>query len=171
MMIALKQQASPPQNPTPGQVSVMANQQSYMEVTSKGTPSAHPQHHTPYRQILNAHRGPSKFPTRREMKYEDIMRVAAPNRYKVDLTAVYFYMDLAGNLGLIRRTIIQDVLGGRSEFLLKYNPHPSPRAGIAQVICPKEGVQQLAEAFQRKGIERLPLSYDPLGLSPRSNHW
>lgn len=50
---------------------------------------------------------------------------------------IYVYADLSGNLGLIRRSIIQESFNGKEDMVLNYNPHTSLRAGIGKIICPK----------------------------------
>lgn len=55
-------------------------------------------------------------------------------------------------------------------MVLNYNPHSSPRAGIAQIICPKQNVSIVVEEVRKKKMDRLPENYNPLELSPRSNH-
>lgn len=47
-----------------------------------------------------------------------------------ELVDLYFYVNLVGDLGLIRRTLVQDVFNGQEDMVLKYNPHPTLRAGI-----------------------------------------
>lgn len=79
-------------------------------------------------------------------------------------------MNVTGNLGVVRRTLIKDILGGRNGVLINYNPHLSPKDGIAQIICPRTRVQELSEAFKRRGAEKLSATYEPLGLSPSSKH-
>lgn len=81
-----------------------------------------------------------------------------------------FYTNLVGNVGLIRRTLAQDAFQGREDKAPNYNPHPSPRAGTGQIICPKKNVGILIEGLKRKKIEKLPDSYSPTELSPRSKH-
>lgn len=73
-----------------------------------------------------------------------------------DLVDTYFYMNLVGNLGLIRRTLIEDMFKGKDEMVLNYNPHSSPRVGIGKFIIPKEYRGDLIEALRKRCIERLP---------------
>lgn len=72
-----------------------------------------------------------------------------------DLTDIYIYSNLIRNLGEIRKTLIHDVFKGKRVMVLNYNPHPSPRAGIAQIICPKENVGVVVEELRKRNIERL----------------
>lgn len=52
--------------------------------------------------------------------------------------------------------------------MFNYNPHPSPRAGVGQIIFPRDKVKILVEGIRKKKIEKLPDSCRPLQLSPRS---
>lgn len=76
---------------------------------------------------------------------------------------------MVGNLRLLRRSLIQDVKG-KEEMVLNYNPHPSPRAIISQIICPKEHLDAVVEGLKLKKIMRLPQTCNPLDLSPLSKH-
>lgn len=75
---------------------------------------------------------------------------------------------MVGNLGLIRRSLIQDEFKGKEEMVLNYDPHPSPRAGISQIIYPKEHVHAVVDGLKSKKIVLLPETYNTLELSPRS---
>lgn len=91
--------------------------------------------------------------------------------YRTDeLTGVYFYINLVGNLGLKRRSLIQDVSKKEGEMVLNYNQHQSQRAGISQIICPNEHVEAVVEGVKFKKIIRLLETYNPLELSARSKH-
>lgn len=59
-------------------------------------------------------------------------------------------MNLVGNLGAGRRTLIHDVFGGQEEMILNYNPHPSPRPGIGQIVCPKMHEAKVIEALRKQ---------------------
>lgn len=53
------------------------------------------------------YRGTGPPPQQRmEMTYEDLLKTESPRQYSADeLTAVYFYMNLTGNLGVIRTLV------------------------------------------------------------------
>lgn len=105
------------------------------------------------------------------MKFDDLKTTVNPYPPNVDdLTATYFYVTVTGNLGVIHRVIINDLLGWRRDLVLNYNPHLSHRAGIAKVIGPKTGAAEVKEAFRKKDITCLPPSYDPLGVSRKRKH-
>lgn len=107
----------------------------------------------------------------RQIKFEEIVKTNQEHQLQVEeLVDVYFYMNLIGNLGTIRRSLVHEVFKGRTAVVLNYNPHPSSRAGITQIICPKRNVQVLVEGLKEKKVQQLPSNYNPLGLSPRSNH-
>lgn len=55
-------------------------------------------------------------------------------------------------------------------MMLSYNPHPSPRAVIGQIICPKIHLNVVVERLKKKRITRLPSNYNPLELSPPNKH-
>lgn len=57
----------------------------------------------------------------RQPKLEEIYRPANQTFVTDELTSVYVYENLVGNLGLIRRTLIQDVFKGREERVLVLN--------------------------------------------------
>lgn len=59
---------------------------------------------------------------------------------------------------------------GREDMVLNYNPHPSQRAGIAQILCPKENRVKVIEELKKRKIYFLPVEYNPLELSPRCKH-
>lgn len=107
---------------------------------------------------------------RRTPRLEELYRQIQQQYSAEDLTDVYFYVSSVGNLGTIRRTLVQDVFKGREDVVLNYNPHPSVRAGIGQIICPKGNVGRLVEELEKRKIRRLPLNYNPLHLSPMSRH-
>lgn len=67
-----------------------------------------------------------------------------------ELTEGYFYTNLVGNLGLIRRSVIQDLFKGKKEVVLNYSPNSSPRAGISQIIFRKEHVDSVLEGLTLK---------------------
>lgn len=69
---------------------------------------------------------------------EEINRSAQQFLSTNELTEIYFYLGLVGNLGLVRRILMHDVFKGRENMVLNYNPHPPPRAGIGQIICSKK---------------------------------
>lgn len=66
-------------------------------------------------------------------------------------------------MGIIRRSLIQDVFRGKEEMVLNYNPHPSTKAGIGQIICPKIHVDVVLEGLKKK-ITRLSSNYNPLEM-------
>lgn len=70
---------------------------------------------------------------------------------------------------MIRRSLIKSVFRCRDETVLNFNYHPTSRAGIGQIICPKCNVQAVTEAMRKKCFVRLPENYNPLELSPRNN--
>lgn len=88
----------------------------------------------------------------------------------MEIFDVYLYMNLIGNLGTTRRSLVNDVFNCRTDVVLNYNVHPSSRAGISQIICQKRKVQVLVDGLKEKKIPQLPRNYNPLGLSPRGNH-
>lgn len=55
-------------------------------------------------------------------------------------------------------------------MVLNYKPHQSPRVIISQIICPKEHIHEVVEGLKLKKIVRLPETYNPLKISPRSKH-
>lgn len=86
-----------------------------------------------------------------------------------DLIDLYFYMNLQGNLGVIRRSSIRKVFQGREDTVLNFNYHPSSRAGVGQIVCPKKNAQYVTNGLRKKGFQKLPEGYNPLELSPRKN--
>lgn len=75
----------------------------------------------------------------KEMRYEDLSRAIKPHQYRTDdLTAIYFYLYLTGNLGTIRRTLIKDLLKGQRGLLLNYNPPPRLERGSHRSSAPRE---------------------------------
>lgn len=103
-------------------------------------------------------------------KIEELNRPFKQQFSSDELIDVYFYVSLVGNFGLIRRTPIQDVFKGRDDLVLKYKPHPSPRALIGQVICPRKNAGIVVSGLNKRKIEQLPPTYDALCLSPKSKH-
>lgn len=96
---------------------------------------------------------------------------ATANMYQADeLVDLYFYLNFIGNLGAIRRALIHDVCEGKHNAILNYNPHPTARAGIGQIICMKDKAKYVIDRIKEMGIEQLPESYVPLELSPISRH-
>lgn len=51
-----------------------------------------------------------------------------------DLVDIYFYINLAWNPGVIRRSLIQKFFREGDDMGLNFNYHPSPRTGIGQII-------------------------------------
>lgn len=86
-----------------------------------------------------------------------------------ELTDLHFYMSLEGNLWVIRRALIKEVFNSREDTVFNFNYQPSPRAAIGQIICPAENAELVTRELEKNGMQRLPVSYDPLGLSPRNN--
>lgn len=70
---------------------------------------------------------------------------------------------------MIRRALIHDVFRGRKDAVLNFNYHPSPRAGVGQIICPRWNVIRVTDELKKKGIARLSESYNQLDLFPRNN--
>lgn len=79
-------------------------------------------------------------------------------------------MNVTWNLGVIRRTIINDLLGDRKDLQLNYTQHSTPQEGIAQLIWPKTGTKAIVEALRKRDIACLPENYDPPSLPARIKH-
>lgn len=103
-------------------------------------------------------------------RLEELNRSSLQSFNTDELTGVYFYCNLLGNLGVLRRTLLQEVLKGIEDMVLNYNQHPSPRAGIGHIKCPKKNVHTFVEDLKKKRIEIIPLNYSPMELSPRNKH-
>lgn len=97
------------------------------------SPSNHPKpvRMNSYAQALQAavvkedNRGASK--PWKERRCEELLRAIKPHQYRTeDVTEIYFYLNLTGNLGTIRRTLIKDLLKRQRGLLLNYKTHPSP---------------------------------------------
>lgn len=56
----------------------------------------------------------------RTQKVEELNRPTQQTLGTYEIKAVYFYASLAGDLVLIRRTLIQDVFKGKDDIVLKY---------------------------------------------------
>lgn len=96
---------------------------------------------------------------------------AAVATYQAEkLMDLYFFMNYVGNLGAIRRAITHEIFNERGDKILNYNPHPSPRAGIGQVIFLKANAKQIIAGSRKAGINQLPDKYVPMEVSPRSRH-
>lgn len=92
----------------------------------------------------------SKSQVNIQLKLEGLDRPVQQTFSKEELTDIYFHVNLVGMLGLIRRTLIQDMFKVRDDILLNYNPHPSPSAGIGQIICPNKNVYKVVEELRRR---------------------
>lgn len=79
-------------------------------------------------------------------------------------------MDYVRNFGAIRRAMLHEIFNGRRDDILNYNPHPSPKAWIGQVIVLKKNKEQTIDGFKNEGIIELPENSCPLELSPNSKH-
>lgn len=53
---------------------------------------------------------------------------------------------------------------------MKYNPKPSSRAGIRQIICPKQNFETAVEELGKRKIDEIAPSYNALKISPRRKH-
>lgn len=84
---------------------------------------------------------------------------------------MYFYVSPVGNLGKIRRALVEDVFKGREDVVLNHNPHTSVKADIGTIICPKGNVERLVAELKKRKIRRLMSNYKPLHLSPISRHF
>lgn len=91
--------------------------------------------------------------------------------YEVDdLIDLYFYMNIEGSLGVIRRDLVHDVFEGREDTEFNFNYHPSPPAqALDKSFAPRRMCHSsVTQELMKKGILRLPETYNLIGLSSRN---
>lgn len=142
---------------------------------NKGKQSKAPKTSTGHRYLEAARRQPPESPLWPKLSKARIPEIEELKIYErrsyvvVGLTDLYFYTNLEGSLGVIRRSLIHSVFEGRDDNALNFNYHRRPRDGIGQIICPKWNAQLVIDAMKNKGFLKLPETCNPLELSHRNN--
>lgn len=77
---------------------------------------------------------------------------------------------MQGNLGVICRALVHDVFLSTEDTVLIFNYHPSIRAGVGQIICPKKNAKLVTDELKKRSIHKLPETHHQMGLSPRNNY-
>lgn len=69
---------------------------------------------------------------------------------------------------MIRISLTHTVFKDREDMVMNFNYHPSPRAEMGQMICPKRNASYVTDEMRKRGMSRLPDTYKNMGLSPRN---
>lgn len=112
-------------------------------------------------------------PNSQKTRLEELNRPTNQTFNPDELVDVYLYVTLVGNLGLIRRTLIQDLFKWREDMVLKpvFKFSPKPTWGLEfDRLCVRRKKETVVNELERRKIEQLPTVYKPLYISPRSNN-